>query len=42
MALKFAYSFGAHAVQITTSLRKKEDALRLAPTKSSSPPTRRR
>ena len=29
MALKFAHSFGAHAVQITTSLRKKEDALRL-------------
>jgi uncharacterized zinc-type alcohol dehydrogenase-like protein len=29
MALKFAHSFGAHTVQITTSLRKKEDALRL-------------
>lgn len=29
MALKFAHSFGAHVVQFTTSLRKKEDALRL-------------
>jgi uncharacterized zinc-type alcohol dehydrogenase-like protein len=29
MALKFAHSFGAHVVQFTTSLGKKEDALRL-------------
>jgi len=29
MALKFAHSFGAHVVQFTTNLRKKEDALRL-------------
>ena len=29
MGLKFAHSFGAHVVQLTTSLRKKEDALRL-------------
>jgi len=29
MALKFAHSFGAHVVQFTTSLKKKEDALRL-------------
>jgi uncharacterized zinc-type alcohol dehydrogenase-like protein len=29
MALKFAHAFGAHVVQFTTSLRKKEDALRL-------------
>jgi uncharacterized zinc-type alcohol dehydrogenase-like protein len=29
MALKFAHSFGAHTVQLTTSLKKKEDALRL-------------
>jgi len=29
MGLKFAHSFGAHVVQFTTSLRKKEDALRL-------------
>ncbi len=29
MALKFAHSFGAHAVQFTTSPKKKEDALRL-------------
>jgi uncharacterized zinc-type alcohol dehydrogenase-like protein len=29
MALKFAHSFGAHTVQFTTSLKKKEDALRL-------------
>ena len=29
MALKFAHSFGAHTVQFTTNLRKKEDALRL-------------
>lgn len=29
MALKFAHSFGAHVVQFTTSLNKKEDALRL-------------
>jgi len=29
MALKFAHSFGAHAVQFTTSLKKKDDALRL-------------
>ena len=29
MALKFAHSFGAHTVQFTTSLRKKEDAMRL-------------
>jgi uncharacterized zinc-type alcohol dehydrogenase-like protein len=29
MALKFAHSFGAHVVQFTTSLRKKDDALRL-------------
>ena len=29
MGLKFAHSFGAHTVQITTSLRKKEDAMRL-------------
>jgi uncharacterized zinc-type alcohol dehydrogenase-like protein len=29
MALKFARSFGAHVVQFTTSLNKKEDALRL-------------
>jgi uncharacterized zinc-type alcohol dehydrogenase-like protein len=29
MALKFAHSFRAHVVQFTTSLKKKEDALRL-------------
>jgi uncharacterized zinc-type alcohol dehydrogenase-like protein len=29
MALKFAHSFGAHVVQFTTNLRKKEDALKL-------------
>ena len=29
MGLKFAHSFGAHVVQFTTSVRKKEDALRL-------------
>jgi alcohol dehydrogenase (NADP+) len=29
MALKFAHSFGAHTVQLTTSLKKKQDALRL-------------
>jgi len=29
MGLKFAHSFGAHTVQLTTSLKKKEDALRL-------------
>jgi uncharacterized zinc-type alcohol dehydrogenase-like protein len=29
MALKFAHSFGARVVQFTTSLKKKEDALRL-------------
>jgi uncharacterized zinc-type alcohol dehydrogenase-like protein len=29
MALKFAHSFGAHVVQFTTNLRKKDDALRL-------------
>jgi uncharacterized zinc-type alcohol dehydrogenase-like protein len=29
MALKFAHSLGAHVVQFTTSLKKKEDALRL-------------
>jgi alcohol dehydrogenase (NADP+) len=29
MGLKFAHSFGAHAVQLTTSIRKKEDALKL-------------
>lgn len=29
MGLKFARSFGAHVVQLTTSLKKKEDALRL-------------
>ncbi len=29
MALKFAHSFGAQVVQFTTSLKKKEDALRL-------------
>ena len=29
MALKFAHSFGAHTVQITTNERKREDAIRL-------------
>ena len=29
MGLKFAHSFGAHVVQLTTSLKKKEDALNL-------------
>ena len=29
MALKFAASFGAHTVQLTTTLKKKEDALKL-------------
>jgi alcohol dehydrogenase (NADP+) len=29
MGLKLAHSFGAHVVQLTTSLKKKEDALRL-------------
>ena len=29
MGLKFSHSFGAHVVQLTTSLKKKEDALRL-------------
>ena len=29
MGLKFAHSFGAHVVQFTTSLKKKEDALKL-------------
>jgi len=29
MGLKFAHSFGAHVVQFTTSLKKREDALRL-------------
>ena len=29
MALKFAHSFGAHVVQFTTSLNKKDDAIRL-------------
>lgn len=29
MGLKFAHSFGAHTVQFTTSLKKKEDALKL-------------
>ncbi|MGA3082075.1 MAG: NAD(P)-dependent alcohol dehydrogenase [Terracidiphilus sp.] len=30
MALKFAHSFGAHVVQFTTNLRKRDDALRLS------------
>jgi uncharacterized zinc-type alcohol dehydrogenase-like protein len=29
MALKFAHSFGAHVVQFTTNLRKKDDAIKL-------------
>jgi len=29
MGLKFAHSFGAHVVQLTTSFKKKEDALKL-------------
>ena len=29
MALKFAHSFGAHVVQFTTSLKKRQDAMRL-------------
>jgi uncharacterized zinc-type alcohol dehydrogenase-like protein len=29
MGLKFAHSFGAHTVQLTTSLKKREDALKL-------------
>jgi len=29
MGLKFAHSFGAHTVQLTTSLKKKEDAIKL-------------
>lgn len=29
MGLKFAHSFGAHTVQLTTSLRKKDDAIKL-------------
>jgi uncharacterized zinc-type alcohol dehydrogenase-like protein len=29
MALKFAHSFGAHVVQFTTNLRKREDAIKL-------------
>ncbi len=29
MGLKFSHSFGAHVVQLTTSLKKKEDALKL-------------
>jgi uncharacterized zinc-type alcohol dehydrogenase-like protein len=29
MGLKFAHSFGAHTVQLTTSLKKKDDALKL-------------
>jgi uncharacterized zinc-type alcohol dehydrogenase-like protein len=29
MGLKFAHSFGAHVVQFTTNLRKREDALKL-------------
>jgi uncharacterized zinc-type alcohol dehydrogenase-like protein len=29
MGLKFAHTFGAHVVQFTTSLKKKEDALKL-------------
>jgi uncharacterized zinc-type alcohol dehydrogenase-like protein len=29
MGLKFAHSFGAHVVQFTTSIKKKEDALKL-------------
>lgn len=29
MGLKFAHAFGAHVVQLTTSLKKKDDALRL-------------
>ena len=29
MGLKFAHSFGAHVVQFTTSLKKREDALKL-------------
>jgi alcohol dehydrogenase (NADP+) len=29
MALKFAHSFGAHTVQLTTSLKKKDDAIKL-------------
>ena len=29
MGLKFAHSFGAHTVQLTTSIKKKEDALKL-------------
>jgi alcohol dehydrogenase (NADP+) len=29
MGLKFAHSFGAHTVQLSTSLKKKEDALKL-------------
>lgn len=29
MGLKFAHAFGAHTVQLTTSLKKKEDALKL-------------
>jgi uncharacterized zinc-type alcohol dehydrogenase-like protein len=29
MGLKFAHSFGAHVVQFTTNLRKKEDAMKL-------------
>ncbi len=29
MGLKFAHAFGAHTVQITTSLKKKDDAIKL-------------
>ena len=29
MGLKFAHSFGAHTVQLTTSLKKKDDAIKL-------------
>src|ERR1700729_2989572 len=29
MALKFAHAFGAHVVQFTTTLRKREDAIKL-------------
>lgn len=29
MALKFAHAFGAHTVQLTTSLKKKDDAMKL-------------
>jgi alcohol dehydrogenase (NADP+) len=42
MGLKFAHSFGAHAVQLTTRSKRRTTPSSSAPTKSSSPPTKPR